>query len=61
MEKKTLKVSVEVNGNIYSSEVDRLISNEDDEQIASCKRHIRKMLNEDGLTDVSPNYLIEKE
>jgi len=60
MEKKIIRVSTEVNGNIYQSEVDRLIENEEAEQIASCKRHIRSMLNEDGLTDVSPKYKIEK-
>ena len=55
-----IKVSAEVNGNIYKSEVDRVIEGEEIEQIASCKRHIRSMLNEDGLTDVSPKYKIEK-
>lgn len=33
---------------------------EEAEQIASCKRHIRSMLNEDGLVDVQPEYKIEK-
>lgn len=55
-----IKVSAEVNGNIYKSEVDRVIEGEVLEQIASCKRHIRSMLNEDGLTDVSPEYKVEK-
>ena len=55
-----IKVSAEVNGNIYKSEVDRVIEGEEIEQIASCKRHIRSMLYEDGLADVSPEYKIEK-
>lgn len=60
MEKRIIRVSTEVNGNIYQSEIDRLIEKEEAEQIASCKRHIRKMLNEDGILDVSPEYRIEK-
>jgi len=55
-----IKVSAEVNGNIYKSEVDRVIEGEEIEQIASCKRHIRSMLNEDGLADVRPEYKVEK-
>lgn len=55
-----IKVSTEVNGNIYKSEVDRVIEGEEIEQIASCKRHIRSMLNEDGLADVRPEYKVEK-
>ena len=55
-----IKVSAEVNGNIYKSEVDRVIEGEEIEQIASCKRHIRSMLNEDGLADVGLEYKIEK-
>ena len=55
-----IKVSAEVKGNIYESEVDRVIEGEEIEQISSCKRHIRSMLNEDGLTDVIPEYIIEK-
>jgi len=55
-----IKVSAEVNGNIYKSEVDRVIEGEEIEQIASCKRHIRSMLNEDGLADVRPEYNVEK-
>lgn len=58
--KERIIVTTEVNGNIYKSEVDRVIEGEEIEQIASCKRHIRSMLNEDGLTDVSPKYKIEK-
>lgn len=60
MEKKIVRVSTEVNGYIYQSEVDRLIESEKAEQIASCKRYIKKMLNEDGLSDVNPEYRIEK-
>jgi hypothetical protein len=60
MEKRIIRVSTEVNGNIYQSDVDRLIEKEEAEQIASCERHIRRMLNEDGLSDVSPEYIIEK-
>ena len=55
-----IKVSAEVNGNIYKSEVQQIIKGEEAEQIASCKRHIRSMLNEDGLADVRPEYKIEK-
>lgn len=44
-----IRVSAEINGNIYKSEVDRVIEGEEIEQIASCKRHIKSMLNEDGL------------
>lgn len=59
MEKRII-VTAEVNGIIYKSEVDQIIKGEETEQIASCKRHIRSMLNEDGLTDVHPEYKIEK-
>ena len=55
-----IRVSAEINGIIYKSEVDRVIEGEEIEQIASCKRHIKSMLNEDGLTDVHPEYKIEK-
>lgn len=58
--KERIIVTTEVNGNIYKSEVIQIIKDEESEQIASCKRHIRSMLNEDGLTDVSPEYKIEK-
>jgi len=57
---KRIRVSAEVNGIIYKSEVDQIIKGEEAEQIASCKRHIRSMLNEDGFTDVHPEYKIEK-
>lgn len=57
---KRIRVSAEVNGIIYKSEVDQIIKGEEAEQIASCKRHIRSMLNEDGFTDVHPEYIIEK-
>lgn len=60
MEKKTIRVKTEVNGIIYQSEVDRNVRCEEDELIASCKRHIRTMLNEDGLYGVRPDYIIEK-
>jgi hypothetical protein len=53
-------VTAEVDGNIYKSEVKTVIKGEEAEQIASCKRHIRSMLNEDGLTNVSPEYKKEK-
>ena len=59
MGKNTIRVQAEVNGNIYKSEVDRNIKCEEDEQIASCIRHIRTMLDKDGLSDVSPDYIIE--
>ena len=55
-----IKVTSDVNGCIYQSEVDRCIKGEETEQIASCKRHIRSMLNEDGLKDVCMDYTIEK-
>ena len=60
MEKKTIRVKAEVNGYIYKSEVDRNVKCDEAELIASCKRHIRTMLDEDGLSDVSPIYIIEK-
>lgn len=56
---RRIKVSTEVNGNIYRCEVHQIIKGEEDEQIASCKRHIRSMLNEDGIADVCPKYKIE--
>lgn len=61
MGKNTIRVKAIVNGNTYISEVDRFIQCEEEEQIASCKRHIRSMLDEDGLSDVRPDYIIEKE
>lgn len=60
MQKNNRKVTAEDNGVIYQSEVDRHIESEEAEQIASCKRHIRSMLNEDGFADVSSEYKIEK-
>ena len=59
MEKRII-VTSEVNGIIYKSEVGQIIKGEETEQIASCKRHIRSMLNEDGLTDVHLEYKIEE-
>lgn len=61
MDKNTIRVKAVVNGNTYKSEVDRNIKCEEEEQIASCKRHIRTMLDEDGLSDVSPDYIIERD
>ena len=61
MEKKTIRVKTEVNGNIYKSEVDRNVKCDERELIASCKRHIRAMLDEDGLNDVRPNYIKVRE
>ncbi len=58
--KEDIIVTAEINGIIYKSEVEQIIKGEETEQIASCKRHIRSMLNEDGLTDVHPEYKIEK-
>ena len=55
-----LKVIAKVNGYNYQSEVDNYLKNEEEEQIASCKRQIRKMLDEDGLVDVHPDYIVEK-
>lgn len=60
MEKKTIRVKAEVNGNIYKCEVDRNVRCEEGELIASCKKHIRTMLDEDGLYDVRPDYIIGK-
>lgn len=57
--KERIIVTAEVNGNIYKSEVNRVIEGEEAEQIASCKRHIRSMLNEDGLANVRPEYKVE--
>ena len=59
MEKRII-VTAEVNGNIYKSKVEQIIKGEEVEQIASCKRHIRSMLNEDGFADVCLEYKIEK-
>lgn len=59
MSKTIIKVTAEVNGNIYKSEVDRNVKCDEAELIASCKRHIRKMIDDDGLSDVCPDYLIE--
>ena len=60
MKKKTILVKTEVKGNIYKSEVSKDVKCDEAELIASCKRHIRTMLDEDGLSDVSPEYIIEK-
>lgn len=60
MGKNTIRVKAVVNGNTYISEVDRNIKCEEEELIASCKRHIRKLLDEDGLSDDSPDYIIDK-
>ncbi len=61
MGKNTIRVKAVVNDNIYKSEVDRNNICEEKELIASCKRHIRTLLDEDGLSDVSPDYIIEKD
>ena len=58
--KECIIVTAEVNGNIYKSEVSKDVKCDEAELIASCKRHIRAMLNEDELYDVSPYYIIEK-
>ena len=58
--KEDIIVTAEINGIIYKSEVEQIIKGEETEQIASCKRHIRSMLNEDGLADVRPEYKVEK-
>lgn len=58
--KERIIVTAEVNGNIYKSEVCQIIKGEEAEHIASCKRHIRSMLNEDGLVDVRTEYKVEK-
>ena len=60
MKKKTIRVKAEVKGNIYKSEVSKDVKCDEAELIASCKRHIRTMLDEDGLSDISPEYIIEK-
>lgn len=58
---KTLKITTEVNGEIYKSEVtDRVIRGEEDEQIASCIGQVRKMLDKNGLTDANPDFIIER-
>ena len=58
MEKKIIRVIDDVNGNIYKSELEKNVQCEEMELIASCKRHIRTMLDDDGLPDVSPEYII---
>ena len=58
--KERIIVTTKVNGKIYKSEVNRVIEGEEIEQIASCKKHIKHMLNEDGLADVWPEYKVEK-
>ena len=60
MEKNIIRVRAEVKGNIYKSEVSKDVKCDEAELIASCKRHIRTMLDEDGLSDVTPKYIIEK-
>ena len=60
MKKDIIKVTAEVNGKIYKSEVDRNVKCDENELVASCKRHIRMMLDEDGLSDVDPEFIIEK-
>ena len=60
MEKNIIRVKAEVNGNIYKSEVSKDANCNEAELIASCKRHIRWMLDEDGIPDVSHAYIIEK-
>lgn len=57
--KKRIIVAGVVNENIYKSKVEQIIKGEEVEQIALCKRHIRTILDEDGLYDVSPEYIIE--
>ena len=59
MDKNTIRVKAEVKGNIYKSEVSKDVKCDEAELIASCKRHIRTMLDEDGLYDASPDYIIE--
>lgn len=61
MGKNIIRVKAVVNGNIYKSEAERNNKCEEVELIASCKRHIRTMLDEDGLSDVSPDYIIEND
>lgn len=60
MKKDIIKVTAEVNERIYKSEVDRNVKCDEAELIASCKRHIRTLLDEDGLSDIDPEYIIEK-
>jgi len=60
MEKNIIRVKAEAKGSIYKSEVSKDVTCDEAELIASCKRHIRTMLDEDGLSDVTPKYIIEK-
>ena len=60
MKKDIIKVTAEVNERIYKSEVDRNVKCDEAELIASCKRHIRTLLDEDGLSDIDHEYIIEK-
>ncbi len=57
---KKLKVEAVVNGNTYESEAYPYMEGEKAEQIASCKRQIEQMLDEDGLPDVRPDYTIRE-
>ena len=55
-----LRVEAEVNGKLYHMEAFPYTENEKVEQIDSCKRKIKQMLDEEGLIDVCPNYIISK-
>lgn len=57
---KKLRLEAVVNGNVYQSDAFPYIESEKAEQIASCKRQIEKMLDEDGHTNVRPDYMIRE-
>ena len=57
---KKLRLEAVVNGNVYQSDAFPYIKSEKAEQIASCKRQIEKMLDEDGYTNVRPDYMIRE-
>lgn len=57
---KKLRLEAVVNGNVYQSDAFPYIESEKAEQIASCKRQIEKKLDEDGHTNVRPDYMIRE-
>lgn len=57
---KKLRLEAVVNGSVYQSDAFPYIESEKAEQIASCKRQIEKMLDEDGFTDVRLDYMIRE-
>ena len=56
---KKIKGEAVVNDNVYQSDAFPYIKSEKAEQIASCKREIEKMLDEDELIDIHLGSVIE--